>query len=168
MKYQLSKNEIRTSIVALVLSAGGLIGIASHEGYRGEAYIPVVTATGSDVLTIGFGSTTNSDGSRVASTQRTNPVAALKRLGEHVEVFEKAVKTCAPVPMTQYEFDAYVSLTYNIGGNAFCKSTIVKKLNTYDYDGACKEILKWDKFQGKSLPGLTKRRIEEYNTCIGN
>lgn len=157
------KNKTRTVIAALVLSAGGLIGIASHEGYRGEAYIPVP----GDVPTIGFGSTTNSDGSRVAPNQRTNPVAALKRLGEHVEVFEEAVKRCAPVPMHQYEFDAYVSLTYNIGSNAFCKSTLVKKLNSYDYDGACKEILKWDKFKGNSLPGLTKRRTEEYKICTG-
>jgi lysozyme len=158
------KNKTRAVIVALVLSAGGLINIASHEGYRGEAYIPVP----GDVPTIGFGSTTNSDGSRVAPNQRTNPVAALKRLGEHVEVFEEAVKRCTPVPMHQYEFDAYVSLTYNIGSNAFCKSTLAKKLNTYDYDGACKEILKWDKFKGNALPGLTKRRVEEYNICIGN
>jgi lysozyme len=161
------KSKTRAVIAGLVLSAGGLIGIASHEGYRSEAYIPVVTAAGSDVPTIGFGSTTNSDGSRVALGQRTTPVASLKRLGEHVEVFEDAVRRCAPVPMYQYEFDAYVSLTYNIGGNAFCKSTLSKKLIAYDYEGACKEILKWDKFQGNSLPGLTKRRTEEYNTCIG-
>jgi lysozyme len=157
------KNKTRAVIAGLVLSAGGLIGIASHEGYKGEAYIPVP----GDVATIGFGSTTNSDGSRVALGQRTNPINSLKRLGEHVEVFEKAVRTCAPVPMYQYEFDAYVSLTYNIGGNAFCKSTLVTKLNAYDYEGACKEILKWDKFKGNSLPGLTKRRMEEYDTCIG-
>jgi lysozyme len=157
------KNKTRAIIAGLVLSAGGLIGIASHEGYRDTAYIPVP----GDVATIGFGSTTNSDGSRVALGQRTNPVSSLKRLGEHVEVFEDAVRTCAPVPMYQYEFDAYVSLTYNIGANAFCKSTLSKKLMVYDYEGACKEILKWDKFKGKSLPGLTKRRIEEYNTCIG-
>jgi lysozyme len=159
-----TKTKIRTVVAGLVLSAGGLITIASHEGYRGEAYIPVP----GDVATIGFGSTTNLDGSRVALGQRTNPIASLKRLGEHVEVFEEAVKRCAPVPMHQYEFDAYVSLTYNIGSNAFCKSTLAKKLIAYDYDGACQEILKWDKFQGNSLPGLTKRRTEEYNICIGN
>jgi len=157
------KNKTRAIIAGLVLSAGGLIGIASHEGYKDTAYIPVP----GDVATIGFGSTTNSDGSRVALGQRTNPISSLKRLGEHVEVFEDAVRRCAPVPMYQYEFDAYVSLTYNIGANAFCKSTLSKKLMAYDYEGACKEILKWDKFKGNALPGLTKRRIEEYNTCIG-
>lgn len=157
------KNKTRALIAGLMLSAGGLIGIASHEDYRERAYIPVP----GDVPTIGFGSTTNKDGTPVALGQRTNPVAALKRLGEHVEVFEEAVKRCAPVPMHQYEFDAYVSLTYNIGGRAFCNSTLAKKLIAYDYEGACKEILRWDKFKGNALPGLTKRRVDEYNTCIG-
>jgi lysozyme len=157
------KTKTRTIIAALVLSAGGLIGIASHEDYRERAYIPVP----GDVPTIGFGSTTNRDGTPVTLAQRTNPVAALKRLGEHVQVFEEAVKRCAPVPMYQYEFDAYVSLTYNIGGRAFCNSTLAKKLIAYDYEGACKEILRWDKFKGNPLPGLTKRRTDEYNICIG-
>jgi lysozyme len=153
----------RQGIAALALSASALIGIAVHEGFRDTAYIPVP----GDVPTIGFGSTTNLDGTPVRLGQRTTSVEALKRLGKDVEKFEEAVKTCAPVPMYQYEFDAYVSLTYNIGPNAFCKSTLAKKLVQYDYEGACKEILRWDRFQGKPLKGLTIRRQEEYKTCIG-
>ena len=153
----------RQSTAALILSASALIGIAFHESYKDTAYIPVP----GDVPTIGFGSTTNADGSPVRLGQRTTPIAALKRLGDDVQKFETAVKTCAPVPLHQFEFDAYVSLTYNIGPTAFCKSTLAKKLNQFDYEGACKEILRWDKFQGKPLAGLTKRRQEEYQTCIG-
>ena len=152
----------RQQVAALVLSASALIGIAVHESYKDAAYIPVA----GDVPTIGFGSTINLDGTPVSLGQRTTPVAALKRLGKDIEKFETAVKTCAPVPMHQYEFDAYVSLTYNIGPTAFCKSTLAKKLVQYDYEGACKEILRWDKFQGKSLNGLTIRRQEEYKTCM--
>jgi lysozyme len=73
---------------------------------------------------------------------------------------------CIKVPISQGEFEAYVSLTYNIGSGAFCRSTLVKKLNTYDYQGACKEILKWSYFKGKQLPGLVKRRNEEYRLCV--
>jgi lysozyme len=153
----------RKTIAALTLSASALITMAITEGYRGDAYIPVP----GDVPTIGFGTTSNLDGSPVLLGQRTSPEKALKRLGEDVERFETAVKTCAPVPLHQYEFDAYVSITYNIGGNAFCKSTMAKKLNQFDYEAACKEILRWDKFQGKPLKGLTARRHEEYQTCIG-
>jgi lysozyme len=61
----------------------------------------------------------------------------------------------------------YISLSYNIGTGAFCKSTLVKKLNAGDYIGACNQILLWDKYQGKPLAGLTKRRQEENKKCLG-
>jgi lysozyme len=142
----------------LALSASALVGIAVHEGYRGEAYEPVK----GDVPTIGFGTTEG-----VEMGDRITPERALVRLLNDANKFEKAVKRCAPVPLHQYEFDAYVSLTYNIGEGAFCRSTLVKKLNAQDYEGACAEILRWDKFKGKSLPGLTKRRQQEFNQCLG-
>jgi lysozyme len=69
--------------------------------------------------------------------------------------------------MYPYEFSAYVSLTYNIGETAFCNSTLARKLRTGDYDGACKEILRWDKVQGRTVRGLTLRRQAEYRQCIG-
>ncbi len=142
----------------LALSASALVGIAVHEGYRGEAYEPVK----GDVPTIGFGTTEG-----VEMGDRITPERALVRLLNDANKFERAVKRCAPVPLHQYEFDAYVSLTYNIGENAFCKSTLAKKLNAQDYEEACKQILRWDKFNGRPLPGLTKRRQQEYQQCLG-
>lgn len=142
----------------LALSASALVGIAVHEGYRGEAYEPVK----GDVPTIGFGTTEN-----VEMGDRITPERALVRLLNDANKFERAVKRCAPVPMHQYEFDAYVSLTYNIGENAFCKSTLVKLLNQQKYEEACQQILRWDKFKGLALPGLTKRRQEEFKQCLG-
>ena len=149
---------MRIHVAVLGLSAAALVGIAVHEGYRGEAYEPVK----GDVPTIGFGTTEG-----VEMGDRTTPERALILLLKDANKFQNAVKRCAPVPMYQYEFDAYVSLTYNIGEGAFCKSTLVKKLNAGDYGGACQEIRKWDKFKGKPLPGLTKRRQEEYQKCLG-
>ena len=143
----------------LALSASALVGIAVHEGYRGEAYEPVK----GDVPTIGFGTTEG-----VEMGDRITPERALVRLLQDANKFEKAVRRCAPVPMHQYEFDAYVSLTYNIGEGAFCKSTLVKKLNAGDYEGACAQILRWDRFKGRPLPGLTKRRQQEYEQCLGS
>ena len=142
----------------LALSASALVGIAVHEGYRGEAYEPVM----GDVPTIGFGTTEG-----VEMGDRITPERALVRLLSDANKFERAVKRCAPVPMHQYEFDAYVSLTYNIGENAFCKSTLVKLLNQHKYEEACQQILRWDKFKGLALPGLTKRRQEEFKQCLG-
>ena len=60
-----------------------------------------------------------------------------------VEQFVCALKTCVTVPLAQYEYDAYVSFAYNVGPRAFCQSTLVKKLNTQNYLGACAELLRW-------------------------
>lgn len=148
----------RILAASLSLSGAALIGIALHEGYREEAYEPVK----GDVPTIGFGTTEG-----VEMGDRITPERALVRLLQDANKFERAVKRCAPVPMHQYEFDAYVSLTYNIGEGAFCKSTLVNLLKQQKYVEACKQILRWDRFKGKPLPGLTKRRQQEYAQCLG-
>lgn len=151
-------SRTRTLIIACCLSAAGFVGIAQREGYTDKAVIPVP----GDVPTIGFGST---EGVKLGDT--TTPPAALARTLREVGRYEGAVKGCVKVPLNQGEYDAYVSLAYNIGTGAFCGSTLVKKLNAGDYAGACAEISKWDKFHGKPLPGLTRRRAEERATCEG-
>jgi lysozyme len=148
----------RLSIAALRITAAALVGIAVHEAYRGTAYLP----TPNDVPTIGFGTTEG-----VKMGDKITVERALIRLLADANKFESAVKRCAPVPMFSHEFDAYVSLTYNIGEGAFCRSTLARKLNAGDYAGACREILRWDKQKGKVLAGLTKRRQEEYKMCMG-
>lgn len=148
----------RLMVASLTLSAGALVGIANWEGFRDRAYVPVL----GDVPTIGFGTTEG-----VKQGDRITVERALIRLLADASKFEQAVKRCAPVPMHPHEFSAYVSLAYNIGDGAFCRSTLVKKLNAGDYEGACKEILRWNKFQGETLPGLVKRRESEYQMCIG-
>lgn len=149
----------RTQLAALTLSAASLIGIVAHEGYRDEAYIPVP----GDVPTIGFGTTEG-----VKLGDKTTPIKALQRVAEDVNKFEGAVKQCVSVPLYQYEYDAYISLSYNIGSSAFCSSTLVKLLNEGQYADACKQILRWDKFKGQPLRGLTIRRQSEYQKCIGS
>ena len=150
---------MRLPLVALRLSAAALVGIAGWEGYKSVAYIPVP----GDVPTIGFGTTKG-----VKMGDSIDPVTALQRKIRDVEVFEGAVKQCVKVPLAQHEYDAYLSLAYNIGSGAFCKSTLVRKLNAQDYEGACREILRWDRFQEKPLAGLTNRRQAEYKQCMGS
>ena len=153
----------RLAIGSLVLSASTLVGIALYEGYEPVARPPVA----GDVDTGGFGSTRREDGTPMRPGEKVPPTRALVLLLNDAGKAEQAVKRCAPVPMYPHEFSAYVSLTYNIGEGAFCKSTLARKLNAGDYEGACKEILRWDKFQGRALPGLTKRRQQEYAMCLG-
>lgn len=159
----MSLNNTRTKIAALVLSAVGLGGIANHEGLKLQAYRPVPQ----DVPTIGNGSTFYEDGSPVKMGDVITKERATILLKNTSLAFESKIKQCIKVPLYQYEYDAYVSLSFNIGTGAFCGSTLVKRLNQFDYTGACNEILKWDKFQGKALKGLTNRRKEENKQCLG-
>lgn len=149
-------------MAAISLSAVALVGIVTHEGYRDRAYVPVE----GDKVTIGFGTTQGVSGP-VRPGDTTDPVSALQRAMVDVQKFEGAIKRCVTVPLAQNEYDAYVQLSYNIGAGAFCGSTLVRKLNAGDYLGACQEILRWNKFKGRELRGLTNRRQAEYQLCIG-
>lgn len=146
----------RVKLAGLSLSAVALVGIALHEGYSDRAYIPVP----GDVPTIGFGTT---EGVKPGDT--ITPPKALVRALQDAQKFEGALKRCVKVPLHQHEYDAYISLSYNIGPTAFCGSTLVRKLNAEDYAGACREILRWDRFKGQPLRGLTIRRQQEYELC---
>lgn len=152
-------SRARLAVSALVLSASTLVGIALHEGYRGEAYVPVA----GDKTTIGFGQTEG-----VKPGDKTTPPRALARLLHDANSHSEGIKACIRVPLYQHEFDAYSSLAYNIGVSAFCGSTLVRRLNAGEYASACAEILRWNKFRGKPLKGLTLRRQAEYRTCMGD
>lgn len=158
-------NAIRNSILALTLSAAGFVAIVAREGYSDNAIIP----TKGDVPTLGFGSTTG-----VKMGDKTTPQRALARAALELDtVYEKAVKQCVKSPLFQNEYDAYVSLTYNIGTGAFCGSTLVKKLNALDYAGACNQIPAWKMYQGidcskpnRVCGGLWKDRIALQAQCL--
>ena len=151
-------SKSRTAVVSLALSASALVGIAVHEGYKGNAYLDSV-----NVPTIGFGTT---KGVKIGDT--IDPVKALQRKIADVQNFEGALKQCVKVPLHQHEYDAYLSLAYNIGPTAFCNSTLVRRLNEQKYEEACKQILRWDMAGGQRLAGLTKRRQAEYKQCLGS
>ena len=141
------------------VSVSALVGLAVHEGYRDTAYVPVK----GDRPTLGFG-----DAQGVRLGDRTDPVRALIRLNFQADVFQQEMRRCiGDVPMYQYEWDAVISWAFNVGSKAACGSTLVRKLQAFDYPGACKELLRWDRFQGSVLPGLTKRRQDEYQKCMG-
>jgi lysozyme len=152
-------NNPRIVVAALSLSASALVGIALHEGYRDKAY-----DDGVGVSTIGFGTT-----SGVKPGDRITVERALIRLNDDAERMQKELRACiGDVAMHQHEWDAVVSWAYNVGTGAACKSTLVKKLQTGDYAGACKELLRWTRAGGRELAGLVKRRQQEYAKCSGS
>ena len=153
----MDKNKMRLGIGALVVSATALVSIGLNEGYRGEAYKDAV-----GVPTVGYGETKG-----VTMKSKTTPDRALVQLLSSANSHADDIRQCISVPLYQHEFDAYVSLAYNIGATNFCRSTLVKKLNAGDYNGACEQIRRWDKAGGKTLTGLTNRRNQEYRMCMG-
>lgn len=147
----------RTRISLLSVSAAALLAIAGYEGYSSVAYTPVQ----GDVPTIGWGTT-----SGVSMGDTITPTQALTRLVRDAELSKAGIEKCVKVPLSQNELDAYLTFAYNIGPQNFCSSTLVKKLNKQDYDGACAEIKRWVYFKKKKLQGLVNRREKEYALCM--
>lgn len=148
----------RIAVSLLTTSAVGFVGLMGYEGYSDRAIIPI---TG-DVPTIGFGTT---EGVRMGD--RTTPPEALARALQDVQKFEGAIKQCVKVPLHQHEYDSYTQLAYNIGADAFCGSSLVRRLNAGDYVGACAEISRWVKAGGRIVRGLELRRARERALCEG-
>lgn len=94
-----------------------------------------------------------------------------ERFAADLAKFEKGVKELVTVPLNAAELGALTSFAYNVGLGALQGSTLRKKLNAGDREGAADEFLKWDKgtVGGKkvTLAGLTKRRAYERSVFLG-
>lgn len=110
----------------------------------------------SGVWTIGYGHT---DG--VKQGQKITRNQAETYLKNDLKIYENAVNKYVTAPLNQNQFDALVSFCYNCGVGAFKSSTLRKKLNAQNYDGAAQEFARWNKGGGRVLSGLTKRRAAE-------
>lgn len=71
------------------------------------------------------------------------------------------VESLVKAPLTDNQFGALVSFTFNLGRGNLSKSTLLRKLNDGDYDGAAIEFHKWNRAGGKVLAGLVSRRAAE-------
>lgn len=96
------------------------------------------------------------------------------RMQPMIQAFSDRVLTCVVVPVFVREHLAYLLLAWNIGTNAFCQSSVVKRANRQDYAGACDAILMWKRAGGKDCSarnsgcyGIWVRRQIERNICRG-
>ena len=139
------------------ISQRGLELIKDFEGFSSTAYLDVV-----NIPTIGWGNTFYADGTKVKLGDQISKTDALKLLEVIANRdFADKIFPAIKVPVTQNQFDAMVSLAYNIGVGNFLKSTLLKKLNASDFAGAGEEFLRWNKAGGKEVLGLTRRRERE-------
>lgn len=80
---------------------------------------------------------------------------------DEIEQFQNQVNALIIPEIAQHEFDAVVSLSYNIGIGAFSKSTLLKKINACAYLATAAEFDKWNQGGGKVMLGLVRRRAAE-------
>jgi len=116
---------------------------------------------GGGVLTIGWGHT----GPDVKVGKTITDAEAKVLLDKDIAWASKCVnETLMGYPLTQNQFDALVSLCYNIGPDpkkGFPSSTVVKRIKNGDYKGAAEALTWWNKDNGKVVDGLVKRRAKE-------
>jgi lysozyme len=136
----------------MTTSPAGRALIESFEGCSLKAYLDQRS-----VPTIGFGHTLG-----VVMGDTCTPSEADEWLVGDLATAEAAVNR-VPAPLTQNQYDALVSLTYNIGSGNFASSTVFKRLSLSppDYQNAAAAILMWDKTNGEVNPGLVRRRQAE-------
>lgn len=151
-----------TRNAGIVVAGAALIAALTLD--EGTRYLPYRDVAG--VLTVCQGHT----GPDIIPNKRYTKAECDKLLLKNTERHGRAVLRCTRVPLNQNQYDAFVRFTFNVGPNAFCNSTLVKKFNAGDYAGACRELLRWDKARvnGKlrSVYGLTLRRQSEYRQCV--
>lgn len=137
------------------ISTHGLELIKRFEGLHLQAYLDPV-----GIPTIGYG-TIIMNGSPVRMGTVITEEQAESLLYSDVQKFENYVNQLVNVPLTQEQFDALVSFTYNLGPTNLKKSTLLRLLNRRMYEEAQPQFLRWNRAGGKVLRGLTRRRLAE-------
>ncbi|HDU4318678.1 TPA: lysozyme [Klebsiella aerogenes] len=137
-------------------SEKGIALVKQFEGCKLTAYQDSV-----GVWTIGYGWTQPVDGKPIRAGMTIKQETAERLLKTGLVSYESDVSRLVKVSLTQGQFDALVSFTYNLGARSLSTSTLLRKLNAGDYAGAADEFLRWNKAGGKVLNGLTRRREAE-------
>ena len=174
------RSQLRSPISHLLITLALVTGVATYEGWSPVAYVPIKD----DVLTLGYGSTMHPNGEPIKLGDKIDRKTANLYLQHDLDKFKQGISKCVSAPLSQNEFNAYLSLSYNIGSSAFCSSSIPYKLNHGQYKEACITILAFNKMRDTSKPkvrnpktgvmqyqlkvikGLDSRRKSEYTTCI--
>lgn len=148
----------RKTRLAGAVGAAAIALVGSWEGLRLTAYRDVV-----GVPTVCYGETRGVRlGDRHSKTECDRML--LVSLKRHEAGMRRCLKQPDALPAKTYV--AFVSLTYNIGVGAFCRSTAARRLNHGDIRGACDAASWFNKAGGRTLRGLVNRRKAEHSLCL--
>jgi lysozyme len=139
----------------------GDAGIALIKEFEGFKKAPYLCSAG--VPTIGYGSTMYADGRKVKLCDVSiSEATALELFHDTLHKYEQTVDKAIIIPLTQNQFDACVSLCYNIGQGNFASSTLVKEINKGEpKEKTSEQFLRWNKAMGTVSAGLSRRRKAE-------
>lgn len=139
-------------------AAGAIALVGAWEGLRMTAYPDIV-----GVPTVCYGETR---GVRLGDRHSRADCDAmlLASLKRHEAGMRKCLRAPDRIPGKSYI--AFVSLTYNIGVSAFCRSTAARRLNAGDVRGACEAATWFNKAGGRRVRGLVNRRLAEHDLCL--
>ena len=140
---------------ALVLAIAGALGL-HYEGMRTTAYSDPV-----GVLTICAGHTQGVQAGDVATVAECE-----QYMREDMREANGYVRQCITRPLPITVEAAFTDAAYNIGPSVVCGSTLQRKANSGDIEGACKELMRWVYAGGEIMPGLVNRRTAEVNLCL--
>ena len=134
----------------------GIELIKHFEGCELEAY-----KCPAGVWTIGYGHIKGvKEGMTITESQ------AEEMLKSELNEYEGYINNLVTAELNQNQFDAMVSWVYNLGGGNLKTSTLLKVLNSGDYDGVPAQMMRWNKAGGKVLEGLTRRRQAEADLFV--
>lgn len=140
------------------LNDDGRFFIKSSESLVLHAYPDPLTK--GEPYTIGYGHT---DRGKIKPGDRIMEQQADELFDKDIEKSERCVSDAVTVELTDEQFSALVSFSYNVGATAFLNSTLLKELNNGHYAEAGNQFIVWNKSKGKVSPGLTNRRQHEQN-----
>lgn len=150
----------QTVVAAVAIACGCAV---PAEGLRQVAYRDPV-----GVLTVCYGDTDNIDPRRVYSLDECKA-----RLADDMRESVDEVERCTGGRLNANQLAAFSDAVYNLGATVACdpqRSTAARLIREGNYDGACKQLPRWDKASVGgvmvSLPGLTKRRAKEMELCL--
>lgn len=147
------------ALLGAVAAAGLLVTIPEDEGTRYTAYRDIV-----GVWTICQGDTKN-----VAPGMVETKAGCQKRLEQQLLAHAKPVMACTPRLREEgrdYQRWAAVSLAYNIGTGAYCRSSVDRNFDAGQWRAGCDAFLKWNRAGGREIRGLTLRRQRERAICL--
>lgn len=155
---------LRNKLVGAIVGGSGAITIAAvmlgnADGLEGRRYYPYQDVVG--VWTVCDGHT----GSDIRRGHRYTDKECDTLLQSDLRKVASAIDPLIKVRIPEPTRAALYSFTYNVGSGAFASSTLLKKLNTGDVRGACKELQRWTYAGGKQWKGLITRREIESEVC---